>query len=82
MKNHEENGPEKVMQNDAPNGEKGGGGHCQEELSSRGGDFGGPLIRAVLREGTPRHATSQARRGRGEARWQGDTKGEGEEATA
>ena len=44
--------------------------------------FLGVLIHAVLREGTPRHATSQARQGRVEARSQGDIKGEGEEATA
>ena len=41
----------------------------------------GGLIRAALREGTPRHAKAGHTR-RGEARWRGDTKGEGDEATA
>ena len=42
--------------------------------------FLGARIRAVLREGTPRHAKAGHAR-RGEARWRGDTKSEGDEVT-
>ena len=70
MTNHKNKCPEKVLKNDIPNGGgREGWGHGTQ--AAVGICWGGGLTRAVLREGTPRHATA-GRAMRGEARWRGE----------
>ena len=57
------------------------GGKGGTRYSSNAGRFGRALIRPMFRDAT-RHDAKRRHARRGEVRWRGDAKGEGDEATA